>query len=174
MGSLSALSLFFPASSFASFARIYTEPERKLSFYNTHTGEKLSIVYYSMGRYLTDSLGDINYIMRDHRSGEVKPIDRALLDVLYQLSIITEAREPFHIISGYRSPESNTFLRSRSSAVAKKSLHLLGKAVDVRIPGRDLQLVRDGAMNLKCGGVGYYPGSDFIHLDVGPFRHWNA
>ncbi|MDH3975793.1 MAG: DUF882 domain-containing protein [Deltaproteobacteria bacterium] len=172
-GALSAASLVFPGQALA-LGKVLPSYEKKLSFYNMHTGERLSAVYYSMGRYLTEPLNDINHIMRDHRSGDVKAIDTKLLDLLYRLSVKIEAKEPFHIISGYRSSESNAYLRSRSSGVAKKSLHLLGKAVDVRLPGRDLYLMRDAAMSLKGGGVGYYPGPDFIHLDTGPFRYWKG
>ena len=173
-GTLAALALCFPSIAAASVSRIYIEPERRLSFYNTHTGESLSTVYYSMGAYLRESLEEINHVLRDHRTGEIKAIDRELLDLLYELSVNVGAREPFHVISGFRSLESNSFLRSRSSGVAKKSLHLEGKAVDVRIPGRDLAIVREGALHMKCGGVGYYPASEFIHLDVGPFRYWSG
>jgi len=173
-GAVAALTLCFPRYSRAFTGRAFIEPERKLSFYNTHTGESLNTVYYAMGSYLKESLHDINYIMRDHRTGEETLIDRGLLDMLYELSVNLERKEPFHIISGYRSPESNSYLRTLSSKVAKKSLHLSGKAVDVRIPGRDLDIVRAGATSLKCGGVGYYPASDFIHLDTGPFRHWQG
>lgn len=173
-GTFAALTLCFPAISKAFTGRTFIEPERRLSFYNTHTGESLTTVYYAMGSYLKESLYDINHIMRDHRTGEEKVIDRALLDLLYELSVTLERKGPFHVISGYRSPESNSYLRSLSSGVAKKSLHLSGKAVDIRIPGCDLDDVRAGAMNLKCGGVGYYPASDFVHLDTGPFRHWKG
>lgn len=173
-GSVAALSLCFPSLSMASARRIFIEPERRLSFYNIHTGETLTTAYYAMGSYLKGPLDDINYILRDHRTGEVKAIDRDLLDLLYDLSVNLDRKEPFHIISGYRSPESNAYLRTLSTKVAKQSLHLSGKAVDVRIPGCDLEALRKAATTMKCGGVGYYRNSNFVHLDVGPCRHWNG
>lgn len=173
-GSLAALALFFPSLSMASAGKSHLLAERKLSFYNMHTGESLNTVYYAMGRYVPDSLNDINYILRDHRSGEVRSIDRSLLDLLHELSLKLETKAPFYIISGYRSPKMNALLRRRSSGVAKKSFHLFGRAIDMQVPGRDLKDIRKEAMRLKWGGVGYYPGREFVHLDTGPFRHWSG
>jgi len=121
---------------------------------------------------MPDSLSEINNIMRDHRSGKIEKIDTELLDTLYLLSQRLKTRSPFHIISAYRSPETNDMLRHNSSGVAKKSMHIYGKAVDVRLPGSNLEELRDAALQLRRGGVGYYPGSDFVHIDVGRYRYW--
>jgi uncharacterized protein YcbK (DUF882 family) len=130
------------------------------------------VVYCAKGRYLPGALADINHILRDHRTGEIKAIDIRLLDLLYALGLKLEDRGPFHVISGYRSPKTNAILRAHGQGVAKNSLHLQGKAVDIRLPGCDLSVLRHAAMNLKGGGVGYYPGPHFVHIDVGRVRHW--
>ncbi len=148
-------------------------PERSLSFYNTHTGEELRrVVYWADGAYIPDTLNDINFILRDHRRDEVKPIDPGLLDLLSSLHRKLQVRSPIHIVCGYRSPATNQELRSHSRGVAKKSLHMSGKAIDLRIPGISLAQVRKAAVSLKAGGVGYYPKSDFVHLDTGLVRTW--
>lgn len=170
-GGIAAAAILLPEHALA-LGRGLFPVEKKLSLYNTHTGESLDRVYYSRGESLQDSLSEINNIMRDHRSGEIIDIDAALLDTLYLLSERMKATNPFHIISAYRSPETNNMLRKSSSGVASKSMHMYGKAVDVRLPGCNLEELRDAALLLKRGGVGYYPGSDFVHLDVGPYRYW--
>jgi len=170
-GGIAAVSMLLPEQALA-LGRGLFPVEKKLSLYNTHTGESLDTVYYSRGESLLDSLSEINNIMRDHRSGEIVDIDAELLDTLYLLSQRMKNQNAFHIISAYRSPETNNMLRKSSSGVAKKSMHMYGKAVDVRLPGSNLEELRDAALQLKRGGVGYYPGSDFVHLDVGPYRYW--
>ncbi len=149
------------------------DKERSLSLYNTHTGESLSsIVYWADGDYLPEALATLNFLLRDHRTGHVKPMDPRLFDQLFTLSSKLENRKPFQIISGYRSPESNRKLRQASSGVAKKSFHLAGQAADIRLPGSNLSHVRRAALNLRAGGVGYYPKSNFVHVDTGPRRSW--
>ena len=170
-GGLAAAAILLPEHALA-LGRGLFPVEKKLSLYNIHTGESLDRVYYSRGESLRDSLSEINNIMRDHRSGEIQTIDTELLDTLYLLSQRMKSQKAFHIISAYRSPETNNMLRKSSSGVAKKSMHMYGKAVDVRLPCSNLEELRDAALQLKRGGVGYYPGSDFVHLDVGPFRYW--
>jgi uncharacterized protein YcbK (DUF882 family) len=170
-GGVAAAAILFPEHALA-LGRGLFPVEKKLSLYNIHTGESLDKVYYSRGESLLDSLSEINNIMRDHRSGDIKTIDTELLDTLYLLSQRMKTQNAFHIISAYRSPETNNMLRKSSSGVAKKSMHMYGKAVDVRLPGSNLEELRDAALRLKRGGVGYYPGSDFVHLDVGPYRYW--
>ncbi len=170
-GAITAASLILPRHAFA-VGKSFLPAQKKLSLFNTHTGESLNTVYNERGVDLIDSLADINRIMRDHRTGEIESIDVELLNTLYLLSATLGANAPFHIISGYRCPETNEKLRKRSSGVAKKSMHIFGKAVDVRLPGYKLEAVRDAAIELKRGGVGYYPASGFIHLDVGPTRSW--
>lgn len=158
-----------------AFARMLDAlgPERTLSFYNTHTGEELNkVVYWADGVYIPETLNDINHILRDYRKDEVRPIDPSLLDQLSALHRKLQVRSPIHIICGYRSPATNKELRSHSKGVAKKSLHMSGKAIDLRIPGISLSQVRRAAISLKSGGVGYYPKSDFVHLDTGLVRTW--
>ena len=153
-------------------ASAVTARDRELTFYNTHTGEKLSATFWSDGNYLDDGIDEINWILRDHRAGIANPIDPKLLDLLHQLQAKVEHQGEFHIISGYRSPATNNMLNKRSSGVAKRSYHMQGKAIDVRLPGFDSRQLRKAAIALKGGGVGFYSSSDFVHLDVGRVRYW--
>ena len=147
--------------------------ERSLSLLNTHTGERIKqIVYWEQGSYIPDALHDINYVLRDHRTDEVHSIDPKTLDLMVALSKRVEAKNPFEIISGYRSPQTNSALRSSSQGVAKNSYHMQGKAVDLRLRGVPLKVVRNAARTLQMGGVGYYPKSDFVHIDTGRVRAW--
>ena len=147
--------------------------EKRLSFYNTHTGESLrKVTFWAGGCYIPESLQDINHILRDHRAGEVVEMDRELLELLHALSTTVGAEKPFHIISGYRSAQTNQLLRKNNTGVAKRSLHMQGRAIDVRIPGISTRSLRRTAMSLKCGGVGFYPESHFVHLDTGRVRYW--
>jgi uncharacterized protein YcbK (DUF882 family) len=152
--------------------RHWRNPPRALSLYNTHTSEDVSTVYWAEGDYVHSGLQDINTLLRDHRSGEIHPIDTDLLDLLYVLQQQVGSHKAYQIISGYRSPQTNATLRNKSSGVAKRSYHMQGKAIDVRLPGCDLKQLHRAALDIKAGGVGYYPGSDFIHVDVGPRRSW--
>ena len=147
---------------------------RHLSFYNTHTGEELSVCYFKNDTYCPHAMASINHILRDHRTGEIKAIDPMLLDRLARIQQELDCQSPFHIISGYRSPKTNAFLRKRSTGVAKNSYHMQGRAIDIRLPGCNTQKLRRTCLNLKEGGVGYYPSSDFIHLDTGDFRAWRG
>lgn len=162
------------ASPFRSFAAIrnYSPLEKSLSFYNIHTGESLNAVYWADGDYLPDVLNEINYIMRDYRSNEIKPIDTRLLDLLYDIHSNLGTRQSFHIVSGFRCPATNTFLYKYTSGVDKNSLHMYGKAVDIRLPGHELSSLYEVAAGQKGGGVGYYPESEFVHIDVGTVRYW--
>ncbi|MBU0909196.1 MAG: DUF882 domain-containing protein [Proteobacteria bacterium] len=171
LGLITALSSAIPFEACGAVRKMIT-PERSLSFYSTHTGEKLRSIYWCQGRYVPGALADINRILRDHRTGDIKKIDTKLLDLLYVLHGEFGTREPFHIISGYRSPKTNSILRKRSRGVAKNSMHTCGKAVDIRLPGRKLENLLTAAVELKKGGVGYYPESEFIHVDVGRVRYW--
>ena len=146
--------------------------DRELSFYNTHTGEKLSATFWSDGNYLDDGIEQISWLLRDHRAGSTSSIDPKLLDLLHQLQAKVEHQGEFHVISGYRSPATNNMLSKRSSGVAKRSYHTLGQATDVRLPGFDTPQLHKAAKSLKGGGVGYYASSDFVHLDVGRVRYW--
>ena len=149
------------------------ERDRELSFYNTHTGEKLTATYWSAGNYVTDGMEEINWLLRDHRAGIASTIDPKLLDLLYKLQTrINHPGEELHVISGYRSPETNSMLSKKSSGVAKRSYHMKGMAIDIRLPGYDTAQLKKAAVSLKGGGVGYYASSDFVHLDVGRVRYW--
>lgn len=166
-----ALGLLSPWPVFGA-ARDTWKGKRSLSFFNTHTGESLEATYWAEGKYLSRSLREINEILRDHRTNEIKPIDTQLLDLLYAIRLGVRSKRPFHIISGYRSPKTNARLRKRSSGVARNSFHMLGKAADIRLPGYRLASLRKVALALKGGGVGCYPRSNFLHVDVGPVRSW--
>ena len=161
----------YSASAFAAIDRL-SASKRTLLLYNVHTGQKLDADYFAQGRYQDNALKKINYVLRDYRTGDIKPIRRELLDLLYFISRTLDRPPRFHIISGYRSPETNAMLRRRSNKVAKNSLHMEGEAVDIRIPGCDTTWLRGVCMNLKAGGVGYYPKSEFVHVDIGPVRYW--
>jgi uncharacterized protein YcbK (DUF882 family) len=153
-------------------ARAASHTERSLSFYNTHTGEQVKTCYWEEGGYVEDGVREINHILRDHRTGEVYDMDQGLLDLLYLLQARVENTQSFQIISGYRSPKTNAMLSSKSKGVAKRSYHMQGKAIDIRLNGCDLKQLHKAALSLKAGGVGYYPSSDFIHVDVGRVRRW--
>ena len=146
--------------------------DRELSFYNIHTGEKLSAAFWSDGNYLDDGIKEISWLLRDYRADVAHPIDPKLLDLLYQLQAKVDHQGEFHVISGYRSPATNAMLRKQSSGVAKHSYHVLGKAIDIRMPGFDTRQLRNAAIALKDGGVGYYASSNFVHVDVGRVRYW--
>jgi uncharacterized protein YcbK (DUF882 family) len=145
---------------------------RRLRFENLHTGEAASLDYWVNGRYLGDAVQRINHLLRDHRTGDVHPIDPRLLDLLHRLGETLSTTAPFQIISGYRSPRTNMMLASQTNGVVRNSLHCHGLAVDIRVPGQSLGRVRDAARSLQGGGVGFYPGSDFVHVDVGRVRYW--
>ena len=161
----------FPHEAVAGLVKDFSV-ERSLHFYNTHTDEKITAVYWSQGSFVPQALVDINHILRDHRTGEMMEIDTSLLDLLFALQQKLESESPFQIISGYRSPETNAFLRMTSKGIAKNSLHTDGKAIDIRLSGYELKTVRRAALDLQMGGVGYYPRSDFVHVDVGRVRSW--
>ena len=146
--------------------------ERSLSFYNLHTSESLKTVYWQKGEYLPESLADVNRVLRDHRTGDQHEMDRRLLDLLCDLRLRLDTSEPFQVISGYRSPATNAMLHEKSEGVASHSLHMDGMAIDIRVSGRRLAALRDTALAMKSGGVGYYPASDFVHVDVGRVRRW--
>ncbi len=137
-----------------------------------HTNEYIRAPYRVDGALLTGNLPDIDHLLRDHRTEETHPIDPLLLDYLHDLSGVLGLAGPFHVISGYRSASTNAKLRRFSSGVAKRSLHMEGRAVDIRVPDVPAAQVREAAISLRYGGVGFYPSSDFVHLDTGRFRHW--
>src|SRR5579883_2538876 len=140
---------------------------RSLALDNLHTGETLRVDYWVNGRYQPDALGAVDHVLRDFRTGEVHRIDPALLDLLDALKRRLGTRAPYQVISGYRSPQTNAMLREMSGGVAANSLHIQGMAIDIRVPGRALSHVHHAAVSLRSGGVGYYPHSGFVHVDVG-------
>ncbi len=149
-----------------------TETVRKLTLHNLHTGETCSSAYWEQGSYIPDSLAQIAHVLRDHRNGAVHPMDNKLLDLLNRLHAKLEVNKPFHVISGYRSPESNAKLAAASNGVAKHSLHMEAKAIDIRVPGVDLKDLHKAAKSMGIGGVGFYAASNFVHVDVGRVRYW--
>lgn len=163
------ISLFAPRPALAAVIEV-----RRLSFNNIHTGETLSVDYWEKGRYLPDALAEVDHLLRDFRTGQVHPIAPELLDLLVQLRLRLQTVQPVHVISGFRSPATNAMLRAEHehSGVATKSLHMQGMAIDIRIAGRELADLHRAALAERRGGVGYYPNSDFVHVDVGRFRSW--
>ncbi len=164
------------ASSF--FDRWGKSQERVLDFYNTHTHETLSATFWRNGRYNVQALQKINWILRDHRSGDVRDMSYELMNYLHAIKLELRQRYPeqeivFHVISGYRSKATNDMLRARGGGQAKTSRHMLGDAIDIRVPGIDSAEIRDIAWCLQRGGVGYYRGSDFVHIDTHKIRHWH-
>ena len=145
---------------------------RALHFTNVHTGEKFQGEYWSNGRYLPDAFGEIKSVMRDYRTGEKFPIDPRLMDILYVLQHRLENFEGYEVFSGYRCEATNARLRRISRGVAAHSLHMTGQACDLNLPGTRLSHVRQAAITLRSGGVGYYPSSDFVHVDTGRVRYW--
>src|SRR3954471_2225678 len=156
----------------AAFASQGAAGDRALSFYNTHTDEKLSATYARGNAFDKGALKDINHILRDFRTGDVHPIDVNLLDLLTELHRKTGSQQPFQIISGYRSPKTNSMLSAESNGVAKRSMHLDGKAIDIRLADVNLGTLHETAVSLKRGGVGMYTASNFVHVDTGRVRYW--
>ena len=146
--------------------------ERILRLQNIHTGEKVSATYWAEGQYIADEIAAIDRVLRDHRSNEVMDMDNKLYDLLYTLQQKVDNSRNYQVISGYRSPSTNAKLRKGSNGVAKRSLHMQGRAIDIRLPGVELKHLRQAALNLRAGGVGYYPKSNFIHVDTGRPRFW--
>lgn len=145
---------------------------RSLSFVHTHTGETLSCVYYQAGGYDPATLARVNHFLRDFRTGDIHTIDPGVLDILFAVRSRVSRDDPFHVISGYRSPATNAYLRGHSAGVARHSLHMEGRAIDVRLPGFPTRKLHEIGLALRRGGVGYYPASDFVHLDTGRVRFW--
>lgn len=146
--------------------------ERNLSFYHTHTQKTLEITYAVGGVYVESALEDINDFLADFRTGDVKVIDPELLDIIYDVRSSLGGKGTFEVISAYRSPETNQKLRDAGRGVAKKSQHLLGKAIDIRLRNVASSDLRDAALRMKRGGVGYYAKSNFVHIDTGRVRRW--
>ncbi|MFY9979959.1 MAG: DUF882 domain-containing protein [Candidatus Sulfotelmatobacter sp.] len=147
----------------------------RLRFYHTHTGERLDVVYRRGDQYIPAALDELDHFLRDHRTGDVRHFDPRLFDLLYDLTAsVGDSGGEIDVICGYRTPWSNEFLRARSphTGVAQHSLHMQAEAIDIRLPGIPTSELRDAALRLHRGGVGYYRSSDFVHVDVGRVRHW--
>jgi uncharacterized protein YcbK (DUF882 family) len=161
----------------ASFIILFATPgsagdERSLQLYHTHTGQSLQTTYYSGGRYLPAAMTQLRIFLADWRDQKQKDMDPKLMDILWEIQKIAGSHDVYEVISAYRSRETNALLHSKSSGVAKNSQHVLGKAIDVRLRSLDLELLRKTARELQLGGVGFYPGSDFVHVDTGRVRYW--
>ena len=149
--------------------------EYRLRFYHTHTGERLDVVYRRGDQYIPEALDALDHFLRDHRTGEVRHFDPRLFDLLHDLTAsVGDSGGEIDVICGYRTPWSNEFLRARSphTGVAQHSLHMQAEAIDIRLLGIPTSELRDAALRLRRGGVGYYRSSDFVHVDVGRVRHW--
>jgi uncharacterized protein YcbK (DUF882 family) len=157
----------------ASVANVPAAHEYRLRFFHTHTGERLDIVYRRGASYLPDALAKLNYYLRDHRTGDVRTYDSQVFDLLHDLTTaVGRPDAEINVVCGYRTPWSNAFLRRHSDGVALHSLHMQAKAIDIRMPGIRTAQLRDAALALRRGGVGYYAKSDFIHVDAGRVRRW--
>ncbi|MDH3810380.1 MAG: DUF882 domain-containing protein [Gammaproteobacteria bacterium] len=153
-------------------ATVSKTDERQLSFYHTHTSESLTVTYYRDGEYVPSALADLNHFLRDFRTDDAVNMDPAVFDILYDIQIASGSVGTYQIISAYRSPATNEMLRGNSNGVARNSQHLLGRAIDVRLTDLDTAELRDVALSLQRGGVGYYSKSDFVHVDTGRVRQW--
>ena len=171
LGAAVAMSGLLPR---AAMAALLAQPSRALALNNLHTGESCALTYWENGAYVPGALATINHVLRDHRNNEEHAMDPALLDLLSVLHAKLETNQPYHIISGYRSPESNAAMHARSTGVASHSMHMEGKASDIRVAGRALVQVHATALAMGLGGVGYYPTSDFVHVDTGRVRQWQG
>lgn len=149
-------------------------PSGHLALHNLHTGEQLEVAYRSRQGYEQSALAELDHILRDWRQDEVLPIDRKLFGMMEEIAARLGREPRFAIISGYRSPETNAMLRGNSNGVAKKSLHMVGRAIDLRLDGVALTALREAALDLGAGGVGFYPGSNFVHIDTGRVRTWSG
>ncbi|SFE22011.1 YcbK family protein [Roseivivax sediminis] len=147
---------------------------RRVRMYSGRTGERIDMIYWVEGEYIADAVKEINHFMRDWRNGQVKDIDLRTIDIMAATHNLLDCSEPYMLISGYRSPETNAMLRSRSSGVAKNSRHLVGEAADLRLSSRSVNQMARAASACKAGGVGRYTGSNFVHMDCGPVRSWGS
>jgi uncharacterized protein YcbK (DUF882 family) len=167
--------LFFAPLGQPSESATSSPREYRLRFYHTHTNERLDIVYRRSENYLPEALAELDYYLRDHRTGEVRHFDPHLFDLLYDLTAsVNDSGGEIDVVCGYRTPSSNDFLRTRSAhtGVARHSLHMQAEAIDIRLLGIPASSVRDAALRLQRGGVGYYRDSNFVHVDVGRVRRW--
>ena len=173
-GVLKAFLAALPACAFPAAALAQAPDRRRLRLVNTHTGEELDEPYFENGEYLPQPLGHYDWLLRDHRTGEVLPIDQRLLDLLVELAAQGGVEPQYWVISGYRSPATNAMLAATTDGVSSQSLHMAGRAIDVRPVGMTTAALRDLALARQAGGVGYYEQSDFVHVDTGRVRSWTG
>ena len=167
IGVPAAVALGGPGRAFASALET-----RSIELVNTHTAESLKADYFLGGNYCEQSLSALNHLLRDFRTGDIAPIDPQLFDLLHGVATLADQEPRFEVISGFRSPATNSMLNERSSGVARRSLHMEGRAIDVRLQGCSTDRLRDLALSMQAGGVGFYGKSDFVHLDTGRVRTW--
>lgn len=161
-----------PMKNAQAAAQPLSADRRALAFVHLHTGEKLNVTYWSGGRYLPTALQDVNEILRDWRTDERVAMDPKLLDLLFQLKHRLRTEDAYQVICGYRCARTNAMLAAHSDGVAARSLHMEGKAIDIDVSSRPLNRIRQAAVELQAGGVGYYPRSNFVHVDTGRVRQW--
>src|SRR5215831_8925740 len=162
-----------PLNTLSSRSSVDASQGHLLLLYNTHTGERINVVYRRGENYIPSALAKLDYFLRDHRTGDVRHFDPRLYDILSDLTVsVGHPGTEIDIVCGYRTPSTNKFLRARTAGVAKNSLHIQAQAIDLRMPGIDTLTLRRAALALARGGVGYYPHSDFIHVDIGRVRQW--
>ncbi|HJV59757.1 MAG TPA: DUF882 domain-containing protein [Albitalea sp.] len=162
-----------PGAAWSTAARASSAAPRTLAMVHTHTHERIDLVYAIGDQYVPEALGELDHFLRDHYSGEVGRIDPQVFDLLHDVQRALGSARPFEVISGYRCPTTNNHLReTRGGGVAQHSLHMEGRAIDVRLPGVPLTGLRDAALSLRAGGVGFYPHEQFVHIDNGRVRHW--
>ncbi|WP_367143186.1 DUF882 domain-containing protein [Pantoea stewartii] len=169
-GSAAAGLALLPTSAMASLS---TSRPRVLTLNNLHTGETLKTEFFNGKSYDKSELSRLNHFFRDYRANKIKSIDPHLFDQLYRLQALLETLKPVQLISGYRTLATNNMLRESGPGVAKHSYHTKGQAMDFHIEGISLANVRKAALKMRAGGVGYYPSSNFVHIDTGPVRHWS-
>jgi uncharacterized protein YcbK (DUF882 family) len=149
-----------------------TSATRSLKLRNLHTGERTNIEYYANGEYIREALSEVDWILRDHRTNQLQVMDLSLMDWLHTLQQKMESNAYFEIISGFRSPETNAKLLQKTEGVNPDSLHMQGRAIDIRLPGRSTYKLFQAAESMQRGGVGYYPRSNFVHLEGSPVNSW--
>jgi uncharacterized protein YcbK (DUF882 family) len=170
---LAVLALVFLCVSAANGTPTNGQSEYRLRLFHTHTGERLNILYRKGDQYIPEALGRLDYFLRDHRTGDVRHYDPRVFDLLHDLTAeLGESDAEVNVVCGYRTPWSNEFLRTHGHGVARHSLHMEAMAIDIRIPGVKTSTLRDAALALRRGGVGYYDSSEFVHVDVGRLRRW--
>lgn len=162
------------ATSGRASAKVTSQQEKTLKLYNIHTGESVKSTFWAEGRYIEDEVQQLDLLLRDHRANEVLAMQRKLYHHLHKLQTMLDPKKGVYIISGYRSPATNLHLQRNGSGVAKKSLHMQGRAIDIRMPGVATRDIQRAALSMRSGGVGYYSKSGFVHLDTGRVRQWGS